>query len=82
MFDGRFDGVFDGRFDGVFDGLRRSFPHYRLAILFVDASHATVMQRAAQRGETSGRVVPEHEIIDSLHRVPMAVSKLAPKVRI
>lgn len=38
-----------------------------------------VLDRARRRAEETGRVVPEAEIKDSLHRVPRTVAILMPK---
>ena len=52
---------------------------YRIAILYVHANEAQVLERAKRRAELTGRVVPVEEIKDSLYRVPRTVAILMPK---
>merc|ERR1711879_884186 len=62
----------------VFEGLRRTHPEYRIAIIHVSAELDTVCNRAASRATTTGRVVPEEQLLDSFQRVPKSVEHLSP----
>jgi len=62
----------------AFRQIRRVHPSYQIAILYVTADKEEIMRRARRRGEATGRHVPEAEILDSIHRVPLSVARLAP----
>eukprot|EP00752_Nemacystus_decipiens_P007227 g6468.t1 len=66
-------------YEQVFEEIRKNHPTYRIAILYVHANEKMVLDRARRRAEETGRVVPEAEIKDSLHRVPRTVAILMPK---
>jgi len=63
----------------VFDDIRRRYPHYRVAILYVYASEETTLKRAARRATLTGRVVPEETLRESMKQVPVSIEALAPK---
>ena len=69
-------------FARVFDDIRRRHPHYGIAILYVYASPAQTLKRAAQRALCTGRLVPAVTIRQSLEQVPrgtkLCVSELNP----
>ena len=60
--------------------LREQYPNYRLAILVVTATEATVRRRAADRAEQTGRAIPEHLLVDSLRSVASSLHALTPLV--
>jgi len=62
----------------VFDDLRRRHPEYRIAIFHVFVPWEVVCSRAASRAETTGRVVPEAELLASFQQVPKSVEQLLP----
>jgi Zeta toxin len=57
--------------------LRREFPHYRLAILYVSASPEIIRGRARRRAEATGRAVPEDLLQASIDQVPRSVESLS-----
>jgi hypothetical protein len=67
-------------FTRVFRDLRRRFPRYKLAILEVGASESVVRYRVARRAELTGRMVPEHLILESLRSVASTLELLTPLV--
>ena len=67
-------------FTRVFRDLRRRFPRYKLAILEVGASESVVRYRVARRAEFTGRMVPEHLILESLRSVACTLELLTPLV--
>uniref|UniRef100_A0A6U4UCS5 Uncharacterized protein n=1 Tax=Hemiselmis andersenii TaxID=464988 RepID=A0A6U4UCS5_HEMAN len=64
---------------GVIDDIRERYPHYRIGIIYVYASEATVFGRAQRREKLTGRHVPEGELRNSLEATPRAVRALSPK---
>jgi len=58
--------------------LRATSPAYRVALLLVTATRATVLRRAQRRVAVTGREVPPEVIDDSLRRAPAAFAQLAP----
>lgn len=66
-------------FSGVFDDIRARFPHYRIAIVYITASEATVRKRIHARSLKTGRMVPESQIVRSLESPEKSISLLAPK---
>jgi len=60
-----------------FEYLKKTYPHYRIAVVHVIASKEVVLERARQRGK-NGRPTPEKEILDSFNRVPATVDVLFP----
>jgi hypothetical protein len=61
----------------VFERLRKTHPEYRIAIIHVSAAWGAVCERAASRARSTGRVVPEEQLLDSFERVPKSVQRLA-----
>eukprot|EP01059_Diplonema_ambulator_P011222 TRINITY_DN2117_c0_g2_i1.p1 TRINITY_DN2117_c0_g2~~TRINITY_DN2117_c0_g2_i1.p1 ORF type:complete len:490 (+),score=98.76 TRINITY_DN2117_c0_g2_i1:679-2148(+) len=64
-------------YDYHLEKVRKAYPHYHIAILHVVADYDKVLQRADERGVSTGRYVPEEEIKDSFEKVPEAVNHLA-----
>jgi hypothetical protein len=60
----------------LFGRLRREYPEYRLAILYVSASAETIRHRAATRATATGRAVPEDLLQASITQVPKSVQAL------
>jgi len=58
--------------------IRRTWPQYRIALMYVTANEATIRRRTQQRAASSGRVVPNHELDQSLKRTPASFDLLAP----
>ncbi len=83
-FDRSFNLLVDGSlrdhqwYRALFRRIRRKHKHYRIAILHVSARPETVYQRAGQRSEATGRVVPKAVLDDALYSVPRSVQLLAP----
>ena len=83
-FDKSFNLLVDGSlrdhqwYRALFRRIRRKHKHYRIAILHVTARPETVYQRAGQRSESTGRVVPQAVLDDALYSVPRSVQLLAP----
>ena len=63
-----------------FGRILQQHPGYRIGILHVVASRATVLQRVDARAAVTGRHVPLAEIDDSITRVPASVRRLSPLV--
>lgn len=68
-----------GWFEKYFDYLHESFPSLKIAILCIDAERESIFARAKKRAKVTGRMVPEHVIIDALERVPETMAALRPK---
>lgn len=58
--------------------MRAEFPHYRIAIFYVDAPEEIIRQRIKERAQKTGRDVPEHLIKASLSAMDRALNKLTP----
>ena len=58
--------------------MRAEHPAFRVAILLVTASPATIYERADKRARVTGREVPRRLLDDALARVPAAFALLAP----
>eukprot|EP00928_Gymnodinium_smaydae_P080766 TRINITY_DN643_c0_g3_i1.p1 TRINITY_DN643_c0_g3~~TRINITY_DN643_c0_g3_i1.p1 ORF type:complete len:817 (-),score=130.78 TRINITY_DN643_c0_g3_i1:65-2377(-) len=63
----------------VFDDIRRRFPAYRIAIIYVSAPADKVRERCRERGRRTGREVPEELILASLREPKESLALLAPK---
>ena len=59
-------------------GVRNHYRHYRIAILHISASDDIVRARIQQRGEETGRFIPEEQIALSLRTPAISVQHLAP----
>lgn len=60
--------------------LRSQFPNLKIGIIFVTASEETILSRARRRAETTGRLVPEEVIHETLQQLPDSLSQLSPLV--
>ena len=58
--------------------IERMFPAYasRIDIVFVNASEETVMRRARERGEVTGRVIPAALLRETYRQVPRSIEVL------
>ena len=65
-------------YEAEFKRIQQAHPDYKIAIVHVVASRAAVQQRVQSRAAVTGRHVPEHEVDDSILRVPKSVRRLAP----
>merc|ERR1712176_779626 len=80
----RFDVIFDGSlrdagwYINFFKQLRDQFPGIRIIILHITADRQEVLERAANRAQMTGRVVPTNVLLESMEAVPRSVSALAP----
>jgi len=63
-----------------FQKLKREFPQVRQAIIHVTAPRDAILERAAQRAKTTGRIVPLHVLENAIDQVPRSVKILAPMV--
>lgn len=62
-----------------FEDIRNRFRHYRLAIIHITADEDIIRERLRIRGEQTGRVIPEAEIVSSLRNPEVSIRKLACK---
>mmetsp|Transcript_33588 Transcript_33588/g.56952 ORF Transcript_33588/g.56952 Transcript_33588/m.56952 type:complete len:297 (-) Transcript_33588:276-1166(-) len=60
--------------------LRKHFPEYRIAIVYIKASLDKIKDRVKRRARSTGRVVPEDAINDSFVTVPTSIRELTPSV--
>ena len=58
--------------------IRREYPIYKIAIIHVVAPREAVFERAAERANKTGRVVPQEILEKALEQVPKSVKILAP----
>lgn len=56
--------------------LKSAFPRLKIAIIQVSASKANVLSRALKRAESTGRLVPEDVILQSMDAIPDSVAAL------
>ena len=64
------------RYSEVFTELRKTRPHYRIAILEVTCSRSTMHKRATLRAEATGRVVPASLLDETYDQVGESVKVL------
>ncbi len=67
-------------FAAKFDRFRQEFPHYRIAILLIQASPESVHERASRRGAVTGREVPVVVLDAAIDAVPRSFAALEPLV--
>jgi len=63
-----------------FRTLKKDFPQVRQAIIHVTAPKQAILDRAAQRAITTGRIVPSDVLEKAIEQVPKSVKILAPMV--
>ena len=63
-----------------FEGLRKSYPHIKIGIIHVTAPLEAVLERATNRAQITGRIVPENIIRETIEQVPVSVELLRPEV--
>ena len=59
------------------EDIRVRYPHYSMAIVEVHAETAVIMRRVSRRATATGRDIPQADILESIRRVPQAVSELS-----
>eukprot|EP00927_Polykrikos_kofoidii_P055448 TRINITY_DN4969_c0_g1_i3.p1 TRINITY_DN4969_c0_g1~~TRINITY_DN4969_c0_g1_i3.p1 ORF type:complete len:639 (+),score=56.05 TRINITY_DN4969_c0_g1_i3:232-1917(+) len=62
----------------VFQDIRRRYPMYRIALLYVYASTPVVLERAEKRGQQTGRYVPRDTLLKSIQCTTKSVEVLSP----
>lgn len=62
----------------VLSDVRRRYPKYRVALIYVHASRENVLARAQSRGEQTGRFIPEETLLSSIDRTAKSVQVLSP----
>jgi hypothetical protein len=65
-------------FAKYFADIRSRYRHYRLAIFHITAEENIIRRRLRERGEQTGRVIPEADIAASLADPEASVRRLAP----
>lgn len=55
----------------VFEKIRKRFPQYKIAIIYVHATTEVVLSRVATRADSTGRHVPEKTVFESIERIEM-----------
>jgi hypothetical protein len=63
----------------IFDDIRCRFPHYRIAIIYINAPEEIIRARIAKRSNETGRNIPESAILRSLRSPERSLQILAPK---
>jgi len=63
-------------FRGQIQDLKKRFPHYRTAIMYVFASEAKALARIDGRRRTTGRGIPVHEVSRSLKDARRSINEL------
>merc|ERR1719382_2211892 len=66
-----------GFYTDLFKRIRSDWPDYRIVLVYVTASEAVIRQRAHRRGVSSGRVVPDDVLTQSLQATEAAFNKVA-----
>ena len=69
-----------GWYQDYFSMLRRSYPNIKIGIIHVTAPEETILDRAMQRAEVTGRIVPKTIILDSIQQVPKSIKVLRDRV--
>ena len=64
-------------YQDLFRRIHRDHPAYRIAILHVTADRNVILDRARQRAQKTGRVVPHDLLEESMRQVPRSVSILS-----
>jgi len=62
----------------VFKDIRKRFPLYKIAILYVFADEKDVIDRAENRAQVTGRVVPVHILKSAIRKTATSIERLAP----
>uniref|UniRef100_A0A7S2LG65 Zeta toxin domain-containing protein n=1 Tax=Zooxanthella nutricula TaxID=1333877 RepID=A0A7S2LG65_9DINO len=65
-------------YSGQFRDIRHRYPHYRIAMFYVNASEPVIRERILRRAEATGRNVPEHLIRASLEAMDRSLNVLTP----
>jgi predicted ABC-type ATPase len=60
--------------------LRKNYPTYKIAIIYVKADLDIVLERCKKRGENTGRMIKEDIIKSTYDKVKISYDKLAPLV--
>jgi len=67
-------------YSSYFKRIQNEYPTRKIGILHITAPRAMVFERAKKRGESTGRMIPEEILENSLEQVPLSVSILSPLV--
>lgn len=67
-----------GWYSHIFQDMRKRFPEYRIAIVYVYCSPDEVIARASRRGLQTGRFVPEETLWKSVEATKRSVDALGP----
>ena len=63
----------------VFEDIRRRFPHYRIAILLIEAPTEVVLSRARSRAAKTKRAIPQPALMEAIAAIPQAAAVLGPQ---
>lgn len=66
-------------YSSLFREVRRRFPQYRIAIIYVHCSEAKVLERAERRGRQTGRFVPPQLLRQSIEMTRHSIDILGPQ---
>jgi len=67
-------------YGGHFATLREAYPSYKLVILYVACAEVTMLRRARERADRTGRVVPPELLVTAHREVPLSVEFLTNRV--
>jgi len=62
----------------VFTSIKKRYPQYKIAILYVYADLDIVYKRIAKRAKETGRLVPQESVDAAYRQVPESIQKLTP----
>ena len=63
----------------VFEDIRKRFPHYRIAILLIEAPTEVVLSRARSRAAMTKRAIPQPALLEAIAAIPQAAAVLGPQ---
>lgn len=64
-------------YTSIIKNIRKMFPNYRIAVLYVTAPRQTIIQRTQSRGDQTGRYIPPEKIDASMQGSMTTVRRLA-----
>ncbi len=67
-------------YENYFRKLRKTYPKLKIGIIHVTAPIEAILERVAQRGKATGRVVPVEALQRNFEEVPTAVKRLRKSV--
>jgi len=65
-------------YHSYFKHLRTKFPCSRIAIIHITAPREIILERAAKRASSTGRIIPQNTLDAALDEVPKSIKLLAP----